>query len=145
MNGGHWANESSSQGPPNPRPMSSAFKVEWQVLQFLSFFISYLKSCGMSTRTSAALQDGAATSQCCRMGFKKDTTWASAVDVVCVIRSLIDLIGQRQHAPALVSVLVRVVVVSGAMRSRCASMEATDDSHSTVSDMQMNVTHFLAR
>ena len=61
--------------------------------------------------------------------------------MVCVIRSLIDLIVQRhQHAPAVVSRLVRVVVVSGAIRSRCASMEATNDSHSSVSDMQMNVT-----
>jgi hypothetical protein len=58
-----------------------------------------------------------------------------------VIRSLIDLIGQRhQHAPAVVSRLVRVVVVSGAIRSRCASMEATNDSHSSVSGMQMNGT-----
>ena len=130
---------------PNPRPMSSAFKVEWQVLQFLSFFISYLTSCGMSTRTSGALQDGAATSQGCRMGCKKDRTCCSAAEplqwMVCVIRSLIDLIVQRhQHAPAVVSRLVRVVVVSGAIRSRCASMEATNDSHSSVSDMQMNVT-----
>jgi hypothetical protein len=60
---------------------------------------------------------------------------------VCGIRSRIDLIGQRhQHAPAVVSRLVRVVVVSGAIRSRCASMEATNDSHSSVSDMQMNGT-----